>query len=372
MSRPALKILIADDDEGDRKLIKRALFQSGLLCECVETDSSERALELCLQSEFACVLVDYRLPGEDGLAGITALHARFPHLPIVMSTGQGDELVAADAIKRGAADYVPKAGIHAASIRRIVENAIEKAILRRKVLEQAEALENFARLLAHDLKAPVLSILGFSQLVQEELNDGNREEAMACSLHVVQAAERLSRLIETLRQYTRADAEVVLDAVDMDEVFTGTLANLHSLLVESGAAVTADPLPAVEGNAPQLSQLLQNLIANGIKYCDQPVARIHVAAAQAAGGAWTFSVQDNGIGIPEAHYMKVFEPLKRMNGATKVEGTGLGLATCKRIVERHGGKIWCESAPGAGTAFYFTLNPAVLAPKPVAESQLTN
>jgi signal transduction histidine kinase len=372
LNHPALRILIADDDEGDRKLIKRALSQSGLLCNCSETDTSEHALELCQQSEFDCVLVDYRLPGEDGLAGITALHERFPHLPIVMSTGQGDELVAADAIKRGASDYVPKAGIHAASIRRIVENAIEKAALRRKVLEQADDLENFARLLAHDLKAPVLTILGFSQLVQEELKDGNPDEAIACSNRVIHAAQRMARLIETLREYTRADTQVVLDAVDMDTVLAGTLANLHSLLAESGAAVTADPLPAVEGNAPQLSQLLQNLIANGIKYCEQPVARIHVGAAQTAGGGCTFSVRDNGIGIPEAHYKKVFEPLKRMNGAAKVEGTGLGLATCKRIVERHGGRIWCEPAPGAGTVFYFTLNAAVAAEKSVAVSQLTN
>jgi signal transduction histidine kinase len=111
------------------------------------------------------------------------------------------------------------------------------------------------------------------------------------------------------------------------------------------------------GDAPQLSQLLQNLIENGTKYCEEPVARIHIAAARAQD-TWLFSVSDNGIGIPKEHFRKVFEPLKRLNGASKCEGTGLGLATCERIVERHGGRIWCESNEGQGTTFQFTLGAA--------------
>jgi signal transduction histidine kinase len=136
-----------------------------------------------------------------------------------------------------------------------------------------------------------------------------------------------------------------------------TLANLDSLLHSSGTVVTADPLPSVMGDAPQLSQLLQNLIENGTKYCEEPVARIHIAAARAQD-TWLFSVSDNGIGIPKEHFRKVFEPLKRLNGASKCEGTGLGLATCERIVERHGGRIWCESNEGQGTTFQFTLGAA--------------
>jgi signal transduction histidine kinase len=283
------------------------------------------------------------------------MHERFPHLAIVMSTGHGDEMVAAEAMKRGASDYIPKAGVNATSIHKIINNAIEKAALRRKIQQQEEDLQNFARLLVHDLRSPVLSIMGFANLTQEELRDGHPEEAIKCSNRVIQATQRLSRLIETLREYTHADARVIFNLADMNGVFQDTLANLDNLIRESGAVVTADPLPAIAGNAAQLIQLLQNLIVNGIKYCDEPVARIHIAATNIDDNKWIFSVKDNGIGIPEEHYKNVFLPLKRMNGASKCEGTGLGLATCKRIAERHGEKIWCESAGGPGTTFYFTL-----------------
>jgi signal transduction histidine kinase len=372
MSGIALRILIADDDEGDRKQIKRAIHQSGLECQCAETESTEEALEICNHSDFDCVIVDYQLPGQDGLAGISAIHERFPHLPIVMSTGQGDEMVAADAMKRGASDYIPKNGVNAVSIRRTICGAIEKAALRLRVKQQEEDLENFARLLVHDLRSPILSIMGFAQLIREELADGNPEEAVKCSNWVIQTAQRMYRLIDTLRQYTQADTKVVFTSVDMNGVLDGTLANLDILIRESRAVVTADALPNVKGNAGQLGQLLQNLIENGIKYCDEPTACIQIAAAKTEDNNWRFSVIDNGIGIAEMNLMKIFEPLKRMNGSEKFEGTGLGLATCKRIVERHGGRIWCESTRATGTTFNFTLDAASAAQAGGSELLRTN
>jgi signal transduction histidine kinase len=366
MNSLPLRILIADDDEGDRRQIKRAVRQSGLNCECIETVSTERALELCGQTEFDCVIMDYRLPGQDGLAGISAMHERFAHLPIIMSTGHGDEMVAADAIKRGASDYIPKTGVNPSSIRKTIAAAIEKAALMRKVRQQEEELENFARILVHDLRAPTISIAGFAQIIQEELDDGNPEEARKCSVRVMQAAQRMGQLIDTLRQYTLADAIVPFEPVSMEQVVADTLVNLTSLIAGRDAEVSAGALPTVVGNAAQLGQLVQNLIVNGIKYCDAPVPRIRVAAEQAADGRWLISVEDNGIGIPEKHLKKVFEPLMRLGGAEKCEGTGLGLATCKRIAERHGSAIWCRSNAGPGATFFFTLA-AVQAGTPLEE-----
>jgi len=122
-----------------------------------------------------------------------------------------------------------------------------------------------------------------------------------------------------------------------------------------GARVTHGELPAVFGNAPQLTQLLQNLIANGIKYCESEIPTIHVAAEPRDGNTWLFTVKDNGIGIPEAYYSSAFDAFRRLPGSTNYEGTGLGLATCKKIVERHGGIIRCASELGRGTTFSFTL-----------------
>jgi signal transduction histidine kinase len=119
-------------------------------------------------------------------------------------------------------------------------------------------------------------------------------------------------------------------------------------------------LPPVYGNAPQLIQFLQNLIANALKFCDKPVACIHVSARhRVASGSdaasWLFSVADNGIGIPKAQHKWIFEPFTRLTSGRDRDGTGLGLASCKKLIERHGGTIWCESQPDSGTTFFFTL-----------------
>jgi light-regulated signal transduction histidine kinase (bacteriophytochrome) len=354
MTSYALNILIADDDEGDRKQIKRTLKQSGLPCECTETIDIGGALAACAKVAFDCAFIDYQLPGQDGLEGITALHARLPYMAIIMSTGQGNETVATEAMKRGATDYIPKKHIHADTIRRLCENAVEKATLQRQVAQQREELENFASMLVHDLKAPTRAIQGFAGIIETSIQEGKLEDIAADCRWIVQAAQRMDALIDTLHQYTRAKARVTFERVEMQQVMQDTLSNLGPLLQERGARVTHGDLPVVTGNAAQLIQLLQNLISNGIKYCKSEIPTVHVAASS-KDGVWLLSVTDNGIGISAENYHKIFEPFRRLHSVSKYEGTGLGLATCKKIIERHGGDICCESEQGRGTTFFFTL-----------------
>jgi len=349
-----LNILIVDDDDGDRRLLRRALNQAGLSYNCVEAVSVEKAVEACGQRPFDCAIVDYRMPLCNGLEGIAALHRLHPHMPIIMGTGQGDEMIATEAMKRGATDYIPKGSINSDSIRRGIENAMEKAALRRKLAQQQAELENFARVLVHDLKAPITAIQSFAVFAEKSIADGKSELGTAHCRRVVKAAQRMNALIDTLHQYTKADAQIALEPVDMSRVLQDTLANLRAIIEEHGAQVTHDPLPVVIGHAPQLVQLLQNLIGNGIKYCEAEHPAVHIAALGQEGG-WLFSVKDNGIGISEQYYQVVFEPFKRLDDAGKYEGSGLGLATCKKIVERHGGTIRCESVLGKGSTFLFTL-----------------
>ena len=153
MAPNTITILIADDDEGDRKLVRRALRQTGLPFVCIETASIVEAVEACDKYAFDCAIVDYRMPGHDGLYGITALQERLPYLSIIMATGQGDETVATEAMKRGASDYIPKRHIHAESIKRVIESAVAKATQRRKVAKQQEEVEKYTSVLVHDLKA---------------------------------------------------------------------------------------------------------------------------------------------------------------------------------------------------------------------------
>jgi len=350
-----LSILIVDDDDGDRRLLRRALNQAGLSYNCVEAVSVEKAMEVCGQRAFDCAIVDYRMPSCNGLEGIAALHRLNPYMPIIMGTGQGDELVATEAMKRGATDYMPKGSIHAESMKRGIENAMEKAALRRKLAEQQQELENFARVLVHDLKAPITAIQSFAAFAEKSIAEGKSEQGTAHCRRIVKASQRMDALIDTLHQYTKADTQIEFEPVEMSGVLKGVLSNLRPVIDERGALVTQDPLPAVTGHAPQLVQLLQNLIGNGIKYCEAQCPSVHIAAAAQRGGEWLLSVKDNGIGIPEQYYQEVFEPFKRLDGAGRYEGSGLGLATCKKIVERHGGTIRCESVMGEGSTFFFTL-----------------
>jgi signal transduction histidine kinase len=355
--RDALSILVVDDDDGDRMQVKRSLRQAGLSCECIEAVSIDAALAACAERAFDCAIVDYLMPGCDGLHGIAALHERHPDMAIIMATGQGDEIVAAKAMRNGAAHYIPKMHIDAQSIRRTVDYAVEMSALRRKVSQQRRELENFAAMLAHDLKAPINSIQAYARFIDEGLRaDPVDKNAMAgyCR-RVVGAGRRMGALIDALHEYTKPDGQVPAERVDMHQVMRDTLSNLEHIIQQRGARVTYGALPAVLGNAPQLTQLLQNLVANGIKYCEAAIPTVHVAAGPDLENFRLFTVKDNGIGIPREAYRQIFEPFKRLHSGSQYEGTGLGLATCRNIVGRSGGKIWCESEAGVGTTFFFTL-----------------
>jgi CheY-like chemotaxis protein len=354
-----LHILLADDDDGDRRQITRALRQAGMPVICTETSSIKEALEACEKIAFSCAIVDFLLPGENGLTGITALHNRLPGMAIVMVTGHGDEATATEAMKRGASDYMSKTSITAESIRRIVENAVDKASLLKAMLQQRSDLEVFNRLLVHDVKAPINTALGFAGLIEEMVQENSEpaEIAMYCR-KIVSNLERLCLLIDTLHRYASEEEPVALMRIEMNKVISDTLSNLESQIKERGAQITHGDLPAVLGT-PQLTQLMQNLIGNALKYCDAEVPRVDVTAERVDGNFWLISVKDNGIGIAEENYEQVFEPFKRLHGDSKYAGTGLGLATCKRIVERHGGTISCFSEIGSGTTFSFTLRDAV-------------
>ena len=355
-SKP-LDILIADDDDSDRKHIKRALKQAGLPCICSEASSIEDALDACQACAFDCAIVDYNLPGQDGLAGISAMHERLPYMAIIMLTGVGDETVAVQAMQRGALDYMSKKNLDSESIRRSVENAVAKTSLLKTVAEQRNELEVFSQVLVHDLTSPIHSALGFAGLIEENIQQGKPEKAALYCGNVTKGLKRMAALIDTLAQYAISQERVVFEPVEMRDVMIDTLANLEDAIRSRSAQVTYGELPRVSGT-PQLGQLLQNLIGNGIKYCEAEIPLVDVSAKPLDGNVWQFSVKDNGVGIPEKNYQEVFEPFHRLRSEAKYEGTGLGLATCKKIVARHGGSISCQSNEGQGTTFLFTLHAA--------------
>jgi len=216
-------------------------------------------------------------------------------------------------------------------------------------------LEQFAYVASHDLQEPLRMVASFSQLLAKRYQGKLDKDADDFIAFAVDGATRMQQLINDLLAYSRVGTRGKPPApTDLSEVLSNAEANLHEAIKESKAEVTYSPLPIVDGDQVQLTQLLQNLLANAIKFRSQEPPRIQVSA-QAQDGDWLVSVQDNGIGIAKEHQERIFAIFQRLHARDEYPGTGIGLALCKKIVERHGGRIWVESAPGQGTTFYFNL-----------------
>ena len=236
-------------------------------------------------------------------------------------------------------------------LRDVTERVRAQQALERTILD----LRQFAYAASHDLRTPLRSISGFAQLLQKKYTGRLDEEAGDWIARVVAGAHRMERLIEDLLSYARLESQDRhFVPVDCAAVLDDVVQLLESEIRDTRAEVTSSALPTIMGDQVQLVQLFQNLIGNGIKYHGARPPRIHVSA-QRQDGAWVFSVSDNGIGIEPEQHQRIFEIFRRLHTQREYPGTGIGLAVCRRIVERRGGSIWVESEPGQGTTFFFTI-----------------
>jgi PAS domain S-box-containing protein len=226
-----------------------------------------------------------------------------------------------------------------------------------QVLEESNLeLKQFAYIASHDLQTPLRSIAGFVQLLQQEYEGKLDEQAQDWILRTVRAVARMQTLIRDLLSYSRVeDRSVPFTQIPFLDIVNDALILLESSIHDSGGQVACGKLPIVMGDRSQLVQLMQNLIGNGLAYRSDKPPHIHISAER-GGKDWIFSVRDNGIGIDPKHYDQIFEIFKRLHNQKDKPGTGIGLAVCRRVVSRHGGKIWVESEPGCGSTFHFTIS----------------
>ena len=216
-------------------------------------------------------------------------------------------------------------------------------------------LQQFAYVASHDLEEPLRAVAGFTKLLQERYRDRLDADANDFIEFAVDGARRAQRLITDLLAYSRVGTRgAPLAPAECEAVLRDTLADLVLAIEDSGGEVTHDPLPVVDADESQLGQLFRNLIVNGLKFHGAEAPRVHVSAERIPG-AWRFSVRDNGIGIDRQYAETIFAVFQRLHTPTEYPGTGIGLAIAKKIVERHGGRIWVESEPGKGSTFYFTI-----------------
>ncbi len=357
-------VLIVEDNAVELKLLCDILQGEGF--QVIGCGSAQEALEHVRERDFGVAVVDYRLPDLSGAQLLEQIHAFDDHVRVIIYTGVASYDSIKEAMHLGAFAYLEKLSdrsellrhVHRACHERVGRYALD---LERAVADRTEELahsnrelKTFASVVAHDLRSPLLTISGYCQLLEEEFHDRLDLTAHEYLAEIVGGATRMNRLIEDLLEYSRAGrSREPLQSVDMRSVMIQATANLESLIREQEVRIEIGQMPTVSGDHTQLVQLFQNLLGNAIKFRRDESPRLRVTATRVDEG-WRFAVEDNGIGVAEEHFDRVFQTFQRLQGR-EYPGTGIGLAICKKIVERHGGRIWLDSVAGQGATFFFTL-----------------
>jgi PAS domain S-box-containing protein len=236
---------------------------------------------------------------------------------------------------------------------RLAEERLKKTL--EDLARSNKELEQFAYVASHDLQEPLRMVSSYTQLLERRYKDKLDTDAKEFIAYAVDGANRMQRLIQDLLVYSRVSSRgKSLTPTDCNAVLGTVRINLSVAIEENNARVTHDELPIVMADETQLVQVFQNLIGNAIKFHSEEPPRIHVSAEKNKK-EWIFSVRDNGKGVDPQYHDRIFVIFQRLQGKGEYPGTGIGLAICKRIIERHGGRIWVESEPGKGSTFYFTL-----------------
>jgi signal transduction histidine kinase len=362
-----VSILMVDDKPENLVALEELLRKPGR--RLVKASSGNDALRLMLKDDFAVVLLDVEMPEIDGyeVAQLMRSTERTRLIPIIFVTAgdrseertfRGYEAGAVDFLYKPIDDHVlkTKVGVFVELYRKTHELAAANASLERTTAllrDKIADLENVSHTLSHDLRAPLRSIRSFSQLLAESLAgqlDADQADALQ---RVEQGSRRVMEMIDELYELLRLGAHDAPRAeVDVAAVLAEVLDGLRDDVATSEARVVGDDLPTVRTNRMLLAQVLQNLVGNAMKFRRDAAAMVKVAARRHDEG-WQFAVSDNGIGIATADHERVFQMFER--SASNAPGTGVGLALCKRAVEKLGGRIWLDSTPGQGTTFYFTI-----------------
>jgi two-component system sensor histidine kinase/response regulator len=348
-------VLIIDDSEDDVVLYRRLLKTGPRIgkIRCAATGAEGLASYQADPSD--CILLDYHLPGEDGCDVMRQLRERDAYAAIIMLSGQDNEEVAGQALIGGASDYIVKDKISAAGLRRAVRNAVIKADLFRKLEVLQETNERLLLKLIHDLRAPLRHAASFASFLGEDLAEARYAELALYPTKIQGALQRANALIDTLFSYLQIEQRAELTPVSARTAADAAAAELDRMVQKRGARFDFGPLPSVLACPHRLVELFRQLFMNAITFNSSEAPTVSVEATRSDGGHWRISVKDNGPGIPPEKLSEIFHPLQRLCSHDKVEGTGLGLAICQKIVEAHGGRIWCESEADKGSVFHFTL-----------------
>jgi len=225
----------------------------------------------------------------------------------------------------------------------------------RRLERSNDSLEQFAYVASHDLQEPLRTVTNFGGLLQEKMKDNPDETAQRYINHVLSASERMKLMVRDVLYYSRIGKQRAIEEIDCKGTVEEVLADMNTTIIENKAKIVVGHLPVIMSSRSEIRQLFQNLLSNAIKYRKAETPPVIDIRAESRPTDWLFAVADNGIGIDPAYRDKIFIIFQRLHHRNEYSGTGIGLATCKKIVELNGGAIWFESVPGLGSTFYFTI-----------------
>jgi len=371
----AKTILIVDDVPANLEVVGRHLENHGY--RAVVAQGGIEGIERARLVQPSLILLDVLMPAVDGFETCRRLKANpdTRDIPVIFMTALTDTADKLTGFEVGAVDYVTKPlngaevlariGTHLqlATLRQQLE--LQNTQLRQEIAARKEVqatllrsnteLEQLAYVASHDMQEPLRMVASYLQLVAQRYQGKLDPEADEFIAFAVDGAKRMQALINDLLAYSRVGTKARPFApTDCATLVDLAVADLRIAIEESGARVTRGPLPMVMADGMQMNHLFQNLIANAIKFHGKEPPQVRIEA-EATDTGWCFSVRDNGIGIAPEYFERIFVLFQRLHGRREYPGTGIGLALCKKIVERHAGRIWVESTPSAGSVFKFTI-----------------
>jgi len=360
MSETHLNVLLVDDDEDDYVVTRDLLLEAERSRFSLDwLDTYDAALDAVRLDRYDVYLFDYRLGQRNGLELLQEALKQGCRQPIILLTGLGDHDIDIAAIKAGAADYLIKGQIDTPLLERSILHAIERKQAeahQQQLLRELESanqdLKDFAYIVSHDLKAPLRGIGSLADWLSMDYADQLDEEGQEMLQLLKGRVKRMNDLIDGVLQYSRVGRireESV--KVDLNQIVADTIDAIAP--PENIEIAVATELPTIMGEKTRIQQVFQNLLSNAVKYMDKPQGEIRIWCIESEQ-FWQFSIADNGPGIAEKHFDKIFQIFQTLVPRDEQDSTGVGLALVKKIVELYHGKIWLDSKMGSGTTFHFT------------------
>jgi two-component system sensor histidine kinase/response regulator len=366
-SDPA-NIVVVDDELDNLRLLINFLSKQGYVVRPIANSNS--AMEAIRAQYPDLILLDIMMPHPDGYEICRQLKAdeKTCEIPVIFISALDEVLDKVKAFNIGGADYITKPFQTEELLARIQHQLTikqQKAQLQQlnQELKRTNAeLERFSSIAAHDLQAPLQGIVSSAELLKLKYENNLNEDAIARLNRIIANSLKMKELIQDLLTYAKVGVKTEkFENINCQTVVTEALANLNDAILCKNAEITFGDLPILKGDRTLLIQLFQNLIGNSIKFSHPEVKPIiNISAARHDDGKWLIEVSDNGIGIEEKDFERVFEAFQRLDSAINYPGTGIGMTICKKIVEAHNGRIWIKSQLGVGTTFYLTLPSALV------------